>query len=404
MDAAKASKVKWVRLDFNWLQIEPSNGTYDFTLFDSLVAAANARGLSILAVLAYTPAWASTGDTKADGPNNDVPIDGAYASFVTAVVDRYKSSITHYEMWNEPNLDQFYEGAPADYVSKILIPGADAVHAACATCKVVGPALATVGTEYATWLDAALTAAQPKIDVVSGHIYAPFVSEDSTAGLTADGFMNKLESHRIVTVGGVTVYEGPKSFREVMDAHGWTGPFWLTETGLEAASTDSAALTKQATRYTNTLEAMNTRPWWTNTIFYEAFDEPGASTTWGVCLHDTSSASGYDPKPAMSVLSGWTFTPGGTDGGVGTGADGGIGTGGGGTGGAASGGDGTGGSGDGTNGDTNGDTNGASGGTSGSSSGCNVASGGSESSRALVFVAGVAALSLRRRRRPRRPR
>src|SRR5690349_17090459 len=70
MDVAKAAKVKWVRLDFNWLQIEPSSGTYDWTLFDSLVASANAHGLQILAVLAYTPAWASSGDTKGDGPNN----------------------------------------------------------------------------------------------------------------------------------------------------------------------------------------------------------------------------------------------------------------------------------------------------------------------------------------------
>ncbi|MEO7111776.1 MAG: cellulase family glycosylhydrolase [Polyangiaceae bacterium] len=316
MDVAKAAKVKWVRLDFNWTDLEPSSGTFNFAPFDALVSAATSHGKQVLAVLAYAPAWASSGDTKGDGTNNDVPADGAYAAFVTAVVTHFKSNVTHYELWNEPNLTQFFEGSTSDYTSRILVPGADALHAACASCSVVAPAVASVGSAYDTWLDASLTAAQSKIDIVSGHIYAPFQSEDSTAGLTADGFFNKLEAHRIVQIGGVTVFEGPKSYREVMLAHTCNAPFWLTETGLGAATTDDAALTAQATRYTNTLEAMNGRAWWTSTIFYEAFDEPGTGNTFGVSLHNTSNALGYDAKPALGILSSWVFPPSGSDAGV----------------------------------------------------------------------------------------
>lgn len=205
--AAHDAGVGWVRVDFNWLDAEPAQGTYDWTRFDALVDAAVAKNLKVLAVVAYGPAWASSGDTKGDGPNNDVPNDGAYAAFVTAVVSRYQAKVTHYELWNEPNLEQFFEGTPQQYLDRVLVPGADALHAACATCKVVGPGLATVGTAYADWMEAVLANAASKLDVVSGHIYASFPDgSGSGAGFTSDSFFNKLEDHRVIKLGSATVY------------------------------------------------------------------------------------------------------------------------------------------------------------------------------------------------------
>src|SRR6185369_6900537 len=113
---------------------------------------------------------------------NDIPKPGTYAAFVTAAVNHLKDRVTAYELWNEPNLQQFFEGTPQDYISNVLIPGADALHAACPTCLVVAPALATVGTDYATWLDAVLAAAKDKIDVVSGHDYAHFPQDSPGSG------------------------------------------------------------------------------------------------------------------------------------------------------------------------------------------------------------------------------
>ena len=299
LDIAHDAKVKWVRVDMNWLDAEPASGSYNWTLFDTQVANAAARGLSVLAVLAYTPAWASAGDTKSDGPNNDVPMAGAYASFVSAAVTHFAGKITHYELWNEPNLAQFWEGTPQQYIDLILKPGADALKGACATCVVVGPALATVGMEYANWMEAVFSQAKDKLDIVSGHDYAGFGT-----GVTADNFFQKLEMHRLITAGGVTLYEGPLSFKEEMDKHGLTQPFWMTETGLEAPYGDAAKMDAQKVNYQNVLAAMATRGWWTNTIFYEAFDESGSGYTWGVALHDAMAANGYDAKPAMGVLQG----------------------------------------------------------------------------------------------------
>ena len=304
LDATKAAGLGWVRIDLNWLDAEPAQpGTYDWSRFDAQIDAATAKNLKVLAVLAYGPAWASEGDTKADGSTNDVPKAGTYASFVTAAVNRYKAKVTHYEIWNEPNLQQFFEGTPQQYIDRVFVPGADAVHAACPTCKVVGPGLATVGTEYAKWLDAVLTAAEPKLDVVSGHIYHSFPDGSGTgAGLTSDSFFNKLESHRVVQLGSVTVYEGPLSFKEVMDKHAVTKPFWLTETGKEATAGNATEEEAQRVFYRKVLEQMLLRPWWTNTIFYEGFDEPPAPYKWGAVVHDDKAPNGYVAKSVLGFL------------------------------------------------------------------------------------------------------
>lgn len=280
----------WLRVDFNWLQIEPSQGTFDFALFDAIVDDAAASGLEVLAVLAYGPAWASQGDLMGDGSTNDVPDSAAWAAFVSATVSHFQGRITHYELWNEPNLDVFFEGQPADYVGGLLLPGADAVHAACPECQVVAPGLATVGDEYDVWMDASLAAGKDVIDIVSGHVYAGFHS-----GTTSDNFFQKLEQHRVLYVGDTVVYEGPLALKEVMDAHGVTAPFWMTETGYEAPPGDPAELEAQDDYVRHVLEAQVARPWWTGTIWYEAFDNTGF--TWGLA---TPEGAGYAPKPALA--------------------------------------------------------------------------------------------------------
>jgi len=317
---------------------------------------------------------------------------------VTAAVNRYKSQVTHYEIWNEPNLAQFFEGTPQDYLTSVFNPGADAVHAACPTCKVVGPALATVGTAYATWMDAVLSASASKIDIVSGHVYASFPDLSSGVGTTADSFYNKLEKHRLVQVGGVTVYEGPLSFKEEMDKYAVTKPFWITETGLEAAAGDATAEANQVTYYRDVLSGMLSRPWWQTTIFYESFDEPGQPYHWGVVVHQPSAGKTYTPKPVFSLLS---QVGSGMDAGLsadGGAADGGSSSDGGGESGGSSsdGGPGGGGSGDASSGDGNGESGGSS---SGSSGGCAITSTRDAGGGALIMALPIIAAGLRVSRR-----
>jgi polysaccharide biosynthesis protein PslG len=288
-----------VRIDLNWFQAEPKEGMFDWALFDNLINGARAKNQRVLAVLSYTPGWASSANKDGKTNDNDVPKPGYYEKFVKAAVERYRDRVEHFEIWNEPNLEQFFEGTPQQYVDLILKPGADAVHAACPSCKTLAPDLATISDKYAEWMKVALEQAKDKIDIVSGHVYSGFpkIPDD-----TNPNFFAKLEKHRILKLpDGTVVYEDPLSLRESMIKYGAASkPFWMTETGETAKYGDTAAMEKQAVFYRKVLEAMLTRPWWQNTIFYESFDEPTMSYDWGVSIRDP--AGGYKLKPACDVV------------------------------------------------------------------------------------------------------
>ncbi len=50
----------WMREAFDWSQIEPSNGTYNFSRYDTLMTLASQNNVHILANLLDTPSWAGS--------------------------------------------------------------------------------------------------------------------------------------------------------------------------------------------------------------------------------------------------------------------------------------------------------------------------------------------------------
>ncbi len=236
LDALADLGVQWMRIDANWLQAEPRDGEYDWRHIDRVVNGADARGIRVFMTLAYAPQWASEGD--GDGVHsNDVPRPGLYERFVEAAVLRYRDRVTHYGIWNEPNLSHFFRGSVEDYLDQVLIPGADAVHAACSDCLVVGPDLAHLRSSDAWngesgicafgecifngWevsLAEILDGSGGRIDVVAHHIYTDS-AQDMLVELV-DG----------QSVAGVQYESGVK---EITDAHAPGTPVWITEFGWE---------------------------------------------------------------------------------------------------------------------------------------------------------------------------
>lgn len=300
--AAAACGGRLVRIDFNWYAAEPSPGVYDWAVLDALIDGARAKGLTVLATIGYSPAWASRANVDGKETSNDVPKPGLYEAFVKAAVTRFKDRVQHWELWNEPNLGEFFEGTAQDYTDLVLRPGARAVHAACPGCKTLGPDVATIGKDYADWMKTTLTQAGTDVDIVSGHIYADFPPIDAAPDPTAVTFFSKLEAHRVLMLGSTVVYEDPLSLREAMLAAGvGTKPFWLTETGKKARFGDAAQMTAQATYARRVLEAQLLRTWWQATVFYEAFDEPGTTYDYGFTLRDPKAPAGFQQKPACAL-------------------------------------------------------------------------------------------------------
>lgn len=104
-----------------WSQIELAKGEFKWDNLDGIVETSESRGLTdILYVMGTTPDWAAANPKKLNA--GDYPQSGAaeapaniadWSEWVTAVVTRYKGRISSYQIWNEANLANFFNGTPA---------------------------------------------------------------------------------------------------------------------------------------------------------------------------------------------------------------------------------------------------------------------------------------------------
>ncbi len=56
----------FARQEFSWAQIEAQQGQYDWATYDTIVNALASEGVSVIAVVADAPAWASAGGAVAE--------------------------------------------------------------------------------------------------------------------------------------------------------------------------------------------------------------------------------------------------------------------------------------------------------------------------------------------------
>lgn len=125
LDGMAAAGGCWVRADFDWSRIERERGRYDWSSTDRIVREVDARGMQVLGLLAYTPAWARPPGTADKHP----PLDpAAYARFAAAAVERYADRVRAWEVWNEPNITKFWQDPdPAAYAA-LLVEAATAMR------------------------------------------------------------------------------------------------------------------------------------------------------------------------------------------------------------------------------------------------------------------------------------
>ena len=150
MAGIAASGAKWVRFDFNWANIQPDNAqTYNWSVYDKLVLAAQKHKLFILGILDYTPEWARAAACK-DTDKCRPADNNKFAQFARTVSNRYKNRGLHYwEIWNEPNNPQFWQPAanPTEY-TRLLQATAKAIRAEDKQAYIITAGLSPQETEY----------------------------------------------------------------------------------------------------------------------------------------------------------------------------------------------------------------------------------------------------------------
>jgi hypothetical protein len=230
LDELAAAGVGWVRFDIKWSDVQWHGAdSFDWAKYDPLVDGARARGLSVLANLAYSPTWArDAGTSDKFAPDSD-PRRAAFARFAAAAVSRYRGRVGHWEVWNEVNSPIFWRPAPSPAGYTALLAAAyPAMKQADPGAFVLAGATAPAGNGGG-WID--------EVAFLQG-VYA------AGGGRFFDGWSHHPYDF-VVGPGGQHPDSGwdqmhgtSPSIRSVMAANGDAAkPVWATESGAPSAGT-----------------------------------------------------------------------------------------------------------------------------------------------------------------------
>lgn len=166
----------------NWIQIEPTQGNFDWTRFDTLVAYAESHNLELLMTLGQPPKWATGGLQNLDYGatyNGYPPVDNQYwIDYLNAVGNRYKGKIKYYEVWNEATqTGNFFKGTSEQLVTLTRLAN-QTLKAIDPEIKILSPSFVGIN-KIATDFDSFLAAGGGNyIDIVAYHLYCyPFSPE-----------------------------------------------------------------------------------------------------------------------------------------------------------------------------------------------------------------------------------
>jgi hypothetical protein len=203
MGAIRGTGARVLRQVFSWALIEPTPGAYDFALHDGFVAAATRAGLGVLPILFDPPAFRSSRPPIGARHGTYPPASNAeFAAYARLLVERYgpggafwtehpelpQAPIRSWQIWNEPNLPQYWPAGPdpAAYAAMLTAvaaairtvdPGARLVSAGLSDSELGIPATEFLRAMY----DAS---AKGAFDAVAVHPYAP--ASDLVAQEVAD--------------------------------------------------------------------------------------------------------------------------------------------------------------------------------------------------------------------------
>jgi hypothetical protein len=223
--------VRWERLIFPWDVIQP-NGPTDFEqgwFSEEQLNAELARGIQIVGITLYTPAWAARDpqyEARSVPANLHLPIDhpqNYWAAYIKRLVSKYRGRIDTWVILNEPDIykepDEFrtFAGTPEEY--------AQILRTAYLAAKSVNPNASIVMAGFTYWWDK--EARRPQyfqrvLDAIGG---------DPRAAAN-NWYFDAVDVH---TYGNpLNGYNIPTVFRRIMRDKGIDKPVWIIESNVLA--------------------------------------------------------------------------------------------------------------------------------------------------------------------------
>jgi hypothetical protein len=156
LDKAKNAGADAILTVAPWDHIEyGGDDQYTWSFLDDMVTEAEARNLKVHMQVSASPPWICSSSVWCP-PRTDAQL-AAWKDFVHDLVARYGTRVESYEMWNEPNLSDFWAGGsgadPAEYAA-LLRAGYLGAKSANPNAVVVGGSLSQNDIGY---LDALYT-------------------------------------------------------------------------------------------------------------------------------------------------------------------------------------------------------------------------------------------------------
>lgn len=288
MAAVARSGARWVRLDIDWSVVEPVRGAREWGALDRAVDAARRHDLRVLGLLAYTPAWARPPGTTTHAPPTDAT---AFAAFAGAAAQRYRTEVDAWEVWNEPNIPDFWtpHPDPAAYAA-LLVGTAAAVRAEDPEATLLAGGLAPAVNDGralapADFLEAVYAAGGgPAFDAVGVHPYSyPALPDDPVTG-------------------GWNTFVRLPQLHAVMTRHGDAAKtVWLTEFGAPTGTGDGAVSPERQARILDSGFTEARRLPFVGPVFVYALRDSGTDPADREQNFGLLRADGT-PKPAWDVL------------------------------------------------------------------------------------------------------
>ena len=201
---------KWVRLwdtGDTWTAHErEGKGRFNFASTEEKVANFRERGFKVLAVLAYSPPWATRHPEISYHAGAGAPFPpkriADWEDYCRTYMTRFKGRIKHFEVWNEPNTGSkgnltrgFFRGTVADYIELL-----EATHK---VAREVDPDIRVLGCsgtgDFLTWTESVLAAGGGRyMDILSFHAYTTPRSPEEA---NLEGRLERL--HQIMAKHGI---------------------------------------------------------------------------------------------------------------------------------------------------------------------------------------------------------
>jgi polysaccharide biosynthesis protein PslG len=289
LKAMKAVGATSVRVEANWYGMQPNGPSdNDWAPMDQVIAAIQAAGLTADLVIDGCPSWAAV--SSAQGNSFAQPASPAqFATFAGSVAARYGSKgVSSFEIWNEPNISQFWapKPDPAAYTADLVAAYA-AIKAVDQSAVVLSGGLSPAtdtSTSYdpRTFLsDMYADGAKGSFDGVGDHPYTyPLSPDDNNAG-SAWSQMSQTSP----------------SLRSIMTANGDSAKrIWITEYGAPTSGSSSVGETAQSTDLVEAISQVKQLSWIGSFYIYTWTDLSSLAATdngFGLLTEDNTQKPAY---------------------------------------------------------------------------------------------------------------